>query len=124
MTLIFFSFLILFLIETPSVSLAFKNHAYRWCCFSSCLFYDSLACHVYGINKRADGKKRMKGRRKEKKKSGCANKSSLENDKFINAFCKITYRARETIYIYSSYVRPLYIHIAFYPYTRSRASCT
>jgi len=28
-----------------------------------------------------------------------ANKSSLENDKFINAFCKITYRARQFTYI-------------------------
>jgi len=83
--LLFLSFPILLLIEAPLVSFAFKSHAYRWCRFSSCLFYESLfACHVYGINKRTDGKKRKKEKgEREREVTGSTNKSSLETTNLL-----------------------------------------
>lgn len=98
MILLFFSFPILFLIEILFLALSYlKAMRIDGIVFHLVCFYESsLACHVYSINKWADGKKKEKGREREKKASSLANKSSLENDKFINAFCKITYRTQFT----------------------------
>lgn len=126
MVLLFFSFPILFLIGTPSVSFAFKSHAYRWCRFSSCLFYESsLACHVYGINKRADGKKRQNGRgRGEERKKRLALQTNLvwrtTNLLMLSARLRT---GLDNLHIVRPF-RLLYIRIALYTCTRSRALYT